>query len=239
MTGTDGWARTPRRALPRRLPMSARTCCVFRSITGIRDPAAFPVEGPVRRAVGGVEKAPVQVHEVWAQGKAGVGVATWSRYPIVGSGGHRLRHPEQQRLCRDRHRVERRHGEGLQRAFCQFALRVGGICRARGRRAGCRRPATDLVADAGGLFRAGDPGQTGDGRSGPQSPPGGPAWDFNDVPVSWALQAARGQLRDAHDVRGGRMDGTWQGAGARRAHRPRVRGSGRGLSWTMGLGAMA
>ena len=36
--------------------------------------------------------------------------------------------------------------------------------------------------------------------------------DFNDVPVSWALEAARGQLRDTHDLRGLRMDGTWLGA---------------------------
>ena len=27
--------------------------------------------------------------------------------------------------------------------------------------------------------------------------------DFNDVPVSWALQQARDHLRDAHDVRAG------------------------------------
>ena len=81
MTGTDGWARTPRRALPRRLPMSARTCVSSGALPG-SDPAAF--RWRARCATGGRGEAPVQVHEVWARGvSAGVSGAT-SRYPIVG-----------------------------------------------------------------------------------------------------------------------------------------------------------
>ena len=95
-----------------------------------------------------------------------------------GPGGHRLRHPEQQRLCRHRHRMERRHRAGLQRPLRQLTLRVGGVRRAGGGGARCGRPAADLVADAGGLFRAGHPGDAGHGGGGAQPPSGGPVWGF-------------------------------------------------------------
>jgi endonuclease/exonuclease/phosphatase family metal-dependent hydrolase len=36
--------------------------------------------------------------------------------------------------------------------------------------------------------------------------------DFNDTPTSWAHAHCRLQLKDSHDARLFRMDGTWQGA---------------------------
>ena len=178
------------------------------------DPAAFPVEGPMRRAVGGVEKAPVQVHEVWARGKAGrrFGVATWSRHPIVGRADIAFG-TRSNNACAvtdiawngDTVRVFNAHFASLHFGSEEYAALEEGVPDAEGRQriwSRMREAYSERVTQVTWVMEAVA-----------RSPhPVVLCGDFNDVPVSWALQAARGQLRDTHDLRGLRMDGTWQGA---------------------------
>jgi len=177
------------------------------------DPEAFPVEGPVRRAMGGVEKAPVQVHEVWARGKAGrrFGVATWSRHPIVGR-DHIAFGTRSNNACAvtdiawngDTARVFNAHFASLHFGSEEYAALEEGVPDAEGREriwSRMREAYSERVTQVTQVMEAVE-----------NSPhPVVLCGDFNDVPVSWALQEARRQLRDTHDARGLRMDGTWQG----------------------------
>ena len=178
------------------------------------DPKAFPVEAPMRRAVGGVEKAPVYLHEVWARGKAGrrFGVATFSRHPIVGRADLSFG-TTSNNACAvtdiawagDTVRVFNAHFASLHFGSQEYAALEEGVPDAEGRQriwSRMREAYMERVTQVGQVM-----------AEVARSPhPVMLCGDFNDVPVSWALQQARDHLRDAHDVRGGRMDGTWQGA---------------------------
>lgn len=178
------------------------------------DPQSFPVESPMRRAVAGTDDEQVGLHEVWAKGKAGrrFGVATWSRLPIVGRESISFG-TSSNNVCAvtdivfqgDTIRVFNGHFASLHFGTEDYAALEEGVPDAEGRqriwsrmrdayiaRVEQVRPVMDAVA---------------------RSPhPVVVCGDFNDVPVSWALNEMRSLLRDAHDVRGLRMDGTWQGA---------------------------
>ena len=136
------------------------------------DPEAFPVQAPMRRAVGGVEKAPVYLHEVWARGKAGrrFGVSTFSRHPIVGRADISFG-TTSNNACAvtdiawagDTVRVFNAHFASLHFGSQEYAALQEGVPDAEG--------GSGSVPHAGGPHGTGDPGWTGDGRSGPEAPP--------------------------------------------------------------------
>jgi len=178
------------------------------------DPRSFPVEGPMRRAVASKKEGQVGLHEVWAKGKAGrrFGVATWSRHPIVGRESISFG-TSSNNVCAvtdivwqaDTVRVFNGHFASLHFGTEDYAALEEGVPDAEGRQRIWSRMREAYVA------RVAQVGQVMEAVV--RSPhPVVLCGDFNDVPVSWALQEVRGLLRDAHDVRGLRMDGTWQGA---------------------------
>ena len=179
-----------------------------------RAPRTFPVEGPMRRAMAGPGGDGVGLHEVWAKGKAGrrFGVATWSRHPIVGRESISFG-TSSNNVCAvtdivwhdDTVRVFNGHFASLHFGTEDYAALEEGVPDAEGRQriwSRMREAYVNRVAQVGQVMEVVA-----------RSPhPVVLCGDFNDVSVSWALQEVRGLLRDAHDVRGLRMDGTWQGA---------------------------
>ena len=177
------------------------------------DPAAFSVERPMRAALesGGGE---ARLHEVWARGKSGrrFGVATWSRHPMVGKETIAFG-TTSNNVCAvtdvvwqgDTIRVFNAHFASLHFGSEDYAALEEGVPNAEGRQriwTRMRAAYSERVTQVGKVMAAVS-----------RSPhPVLLCGDFNDMPVSWALAQARSQLRDAHDVRGLRMDGTWQGA---------------------------
>lgn len=178
------------------------------------DPRSFPVKAPMRRAMVGPGGDRVGLHEVWAKGKAGrqFGVATWSRHPIVGRESISFG-TSSNNVCAvtdivwqdDTIRVFNGHFASLHFGTEDYAALEEGVPDAEGRQRIWSRMREAYVA------RVEQVGQVVEAVA--RSPhPVVLCGDFNDVPVSWALQEMRGLLRDVHDVRGLRMDGTWQGA---------------------------
>ena len=178
------------------------------------DPRSFPVEGPMRSAMTAQGKGEVGLHEVWAKGKAGrrFGVATWSRHPIVGRESISFG-TSSNNVCAvtdivwqdDTVRVFNAHFASLRFGSAEYAALEEGLPDADGRQRiwsrmqeayKARVAQVELVMEA--VSKSPHPVLL--------------CGDFNDVPISWALEKVRLQLRDAHDVRGLRMDGTWQGA---------------------------
>lgn len=179
-----------------------------------RDPdaAAYPIEGPMLEAFRG-EGGRSELHEVWARGKAGrrFGVATWSRHPIVARNDIAFG-TTSNNVCAvtdiawegDTVRVFNAHFASLHFGSEDYAALEDGVPDAEGRQriwSRMREAYAERVTQVGQVMEAVQ-----------DSPhPVLLCGDFNDVPVSWALQQFRGPLRDTHDVRGLRMDGTWQG----------------------------
>lgn len=178
------------------------------------DPGAFPVEVPMREAFIGTAGGSVEHHELWARGKSGrrFGVVTWSRYPIVAKEAIAFG-TKSNNVCAvtdvewegDTIRVFNAHFASLHFGSEDYAALEEGVPDAEGRQRIWSRMRTayaDRVTQVGQVMEAVS-----------RSPhPVVLCGDFNDVPVSWALASARAQLRDVHDVRSIRMDGTWQGS---------------------------
>lgn len=178
------------------------------------DPRTFPVEGPMRSAMAAKGQGQVGLHEVWAKGKAGrrFGVATWSRHPIVGRESISFG-TSSNNVCAvtdivwqdDTVRVFNGHFASLHFGTEDYAALNEGVPDAEGRQRIWSRMKEAYVA------RVAQVGRVMEAVA--RSPhPVLLCGDFNDVPISWALEEVRSQLRDAHDVRSFRMDGTWQGA---------------------------
>lgn len=177
-------------------------------------PASFPVEGPMRTALETNQKDQVDSHVVWAREKAGrkFGVSTWSRHPIVGREAIRFG-TRSNNACAitdilwegDTIRVFNVHFASLHFDSEDYQALEGGVPDAAGRQrmwARMKQAYSQRVDQVTAVLNAVE--------SSPH--PVMVCGDFNETPVSWSVTAMRSTLRDAHDVRGFRLDGTWQGA---------------------------
>ena len=178
------------------------------------DSKAFPVSQPLQASLASDGGREFDRHVVWAREKGGrkFGVATWSLYPIVGEFAIRFG-TRSNNVCAvtdierkgDTIRVFNAHFASLHFDSDDYEALEEGVPDAATRQKMWSRmkQAYQLrVSQVNAVLKAVE-----------ESPhPVVFCGDFNDIPVSWALQTMRSGLRDTHDIRGLRLDGTWQGA---------------------------
>ena len=177
----------------------------------LTDKAAFPVVQPLNAAVG--DGAPVFSHVVIARSTKDrkFGVATWSRWPIVGRSSIEFG-TRKNNVCAvtdiawegDTVRVFNAHFSSMQFGQEDYAALEEGMPDAEGReRIWGRMSAAyvERVKQVSAVMEAVE--------SSPH--PVLLCGDFNDTPTGWTLARCRETLRDSHDVRCLSLDGTWQG----------------------------
>jgi len=178
----------------------------------LTDKAAFPVVQPLNEALG--NGAPAFSHVVIARSKSDrrFGVATWSRWPIVGRSAIEFG-TRNNNVCAitdvawkgDTVRVFNAHFSSLRFEEEDYAALEEGVPDAEGRDRIWGRMSAAYVERVEQVSRVMDAVES--------SPhPVVLCGDFNDTPTSWALARCRQTLRDSHDVRFLTLDGTWQGA---------------------------
>jgi endonuclease/exonuclease/phosphatase family metal-dependent hydrolase len=177
-------------------------------------PSSFPIGEPLLMALAGGAEDPVNQHLVWAREKGGrkFGVGTWTTQPIVRREAIRFG-TRSNNVCAitdvvwegDTLRVFNVHFASLHFDSQDYEALEGGVpdAEVRERMWSRMKQAYALRVDQVKAVLA----------AVENSPhPVLLCGDFNDTPVSWTLSTLRSTLRDAHDVQGFRMDGTWQGA---------------------------
>lgn len=176
----------------------------------LEDGRRFPVQGPLDVAMGG--SAP-EHHVVIARSREGrrFGVATWSRWPIVGRSSIAFG-TRKNNVCAvtdidwdgERVRVFNAHFSSLRFEREDYAALEEGVPDAEGRERiwGHMRSAyVERVRQVEAVMAEVE-----------RSPyPVILCGDFNDTPTSWALARCRASLEDTHDRRWFRLDGTWEG----------------------------
>ena len=178
----------------------------------LTDKAAFPVVQPLNEAM--AEGAPVFSHVVIARSKRDrrFGVATWSRWPIVGRSSIEFG-TKNNNVCAitdvawegDTVRIFNAHFSSLRFEQEDYAALEEGVPNAEGRGRIWGRMSAAYVERVAQVSRVMDAVES--------SPhPVILCGDFNDTPASWALARCRQTLRDSHDVQFLTLDGTWQGA---------------------------
>jgi len=172
----------------------------------------FPVEVPLNEAVAQGQSAHRHVVIARSKGPRSFGVATWSRWPIVGRSSI-VFGTRKNNVCavtdvaweKDTVRVFNAHFSSMRFEEEDYAALEEGVPNAAGReRIWSRMKAAyvERVAQVTTVMEAVE-----------ESPhPVVLCGDFNDTPTSWAHAHCRLQLKDSHDARLFRMDGTWQGA---------------------------
>ena len=178
----------------------------------LTDKAAFPVVQPLNEAM--AEGAPVFSHVVIARSKRDrrFGVATWSRWPIVGRSSIEFG-TKNNNVCAitdvawegDTVRIFNAHFSSLRFEQEDYAALEEGVPNAEGRGRIWGRMSAAYVERVAQVSRVMDAVES--------SPhPVILCGDFNDTPASWALARCRQTLRNSHDVQFLTLDGTWQGA---------------------------
>jgi endonuclease/exonuclease/phosphatase family metal-dependent hydrolase len=178
----------------------------------LTDKAAFPVVQPLNLAMG--NGAPAFSHVVIARSKSDrkFGVATWSRWPIVGRSAIEFG-TRNNNVCAvtdvawegDTVRIFNAHFSSLRFEQEDYAALEEGMPDAEGRGRIWGRMSAAYVERVEQVSRVMEAVEA--------SPhPVVLCGDFNDTPTSWALARCRKSLRDSHDARFLTLDGTWQGA---------------------------
>lgn len=178
----------------------------------LTDKADFPVVQPLNLAMG--NGAPAYSHVVFVRSKQDrkFGVATWSRWPIVGRSSIAFG-TRNNNVCAitdvlwqdDTVRIFNVHFSSLRFEQEDYAALQEGMPDAEGRERiwGRMRSAfVERVEQVSQVMAAVE--------SSPH--PVLLCGDFNDTPTGWTLSRCRKTLRDSHDARFLTMDGTWQGA---------------------------
>ena len=178
----------------------------------LTDKAAFPVVQPLNAAVG--NGAPAFSHVVIARSKQDrkFGVATWSRWPIVGRSSIEFG-TRNNNVCAitdvawegDTVRIFNAHFSSLRFEQEDYDALEEGVPDAEGRERIWGRMRAAYVARVNQVNQVMEAVEA--------SPhPVLLCGDFNDTPTGWTLARCRSVLRDSHDARFLTMDGTWQGA---------------------------
>lgn len=176
------------------------------------DKAGFPVVQPLNEAIG--KGSPAFSHVVIARSKKDrrFGVATWSRWPIVGRSAIEFG-TRSNNVCAvtdvawngDTVRIFNAHFSSLRFEAEDYAALEEGVPDAEGRGRIWGRMSAAYVERVEQVSRVMEAVEA--------SPhPVVLCGDFNDTPTSWALARCRKTLRDSHDARLFTLDGTWQGA---------------------------
>lgn len=176
----------------------------------LEDAGHFPVKGPLDAALGGGD---AEGHVVIARSREGrsFGVATWSRWPIVGRSSIDFG-TRKNNVCAvtdidwdgQRVRIFNAHFSSMRFEREDYAALEEGVPDAEGRERiwGHMRSAyKERVRQVEAVMEQVE-----------RSPyPVILCGDFNDTPTSWALARCRMSLKDTHDSRWFRLDGTWEG----------------------------
>ncbi len=177
----------------------------------LTDRAAFPVVQPLNAAVG--RGAPAYSHVVIARSKKDrrFGLATWSKWPIVGRSSIAFG-TRNNNVCAitdvdwdgDTVRIFNAHFSSLRFEEEDYAALEEGVPNAEGRERIWGRMRSAYVNRVDQVTQVMEAVES--------SPhPVVLCGDFNDTPTSWALARCRAALQDSHDARFLSMDGTWQG----------------------------
>ena len=178
----------------------------------LTDKAAFPVVQPLNGVVGG--GGPAYSHVVIARSRQDrkFGVATWSRWPIIGRDAIEFG-TRNNNVCAvtdiawegDTVRIFNAHFSSLRFEREDYAALEEGVPDAAGRERIWGRMRSAYVARVDQVSRVMEAVEA--------SPhPVVLCGDFNDTPTGWTLARCRRTLRDSHDTQFLTMDGTWQGA---------------------------